>query len=139
MVKSLDKSQGFIMLLMLHQFMALAPPKFHVYLEYSNPEEKNGIRFNLSIEELDRTFITPYKEKKSFWFLGRLMNPSCVTRVIIFCSEEDADKLVLPNREMVAGHPNKPYVMEKIEMGRVKGVTVCTEKFLDSISCARSR
>jgi hypothetical protein len=38
----------------------------------------------------------------------------------------------LPNREMVAGHLNKKFAMEKICMGRVKGASVCTDKFLDS-------
>ncbi len=103
--------------------------KYHIYLEVE-PDDKSGIRFNLGVEELDRTFITLYKSGKSFWFAGRLMDPAKVRRVIIFSSYEDAGTLVLPNREMVAGHPNKKYVMEKICGGKVKGVTVCTNRFL---------
>jgi len=105
-------------------------PKYHVYLEYNRDSENSGIRFNLSIEELDRTFLTPFKEGKSFWFLGKLLNPAKVQKVIIFWSYEHGGNLVLPNREMVAGHKDKKYVMEKISAGKVKGVTVCTEKFL---------
>jgi hypothetical protein len=104
-------------------------PKYHVYLEYED-NEKSGTRFNISQEELDRTFLIPYNSVKPFWFLGKLLDPSKVQKIIIFWSYEDGGKLVLPNREMVAGHPNKKFVMEKICAGKVKGVTVCTEKFL---------
>ncbi len=105
-------------------------PKYHIYLEYTQTPSKSGIRFNLSQEELDRTFLTPYRAGKSFWHCGNLLDPTKVDKVIIFWSYEDAGSLVLPNREMVAGHPNKKFVMEKICAGRVKGVAVCTEKFL---------
>ena len=105
-------------------------PKYHVYLEYAQDFEKPAIRFNLSAEELDRTFVTPYRERKPFWFCGRLLNPAKVAKVIIFWSCEDGGSLVLPNREAVAGHPDKKIVMEKICAGRVKGVSVCTAKFL---------
>jgi hypothetical protein len=107
-------------------------PKYHVYLEYERESEKSGIRLNVSEEELHRTFLIPLKEGKPFWFLGKLLNPSKVQKVIIFWSHEDGGTLVLPNREMIAGHPNKKFVMEKICAGKVKGVTVCTEKFLPS-------
>ncbi len=105
-------------------------PKYHVYLEYAQDPAKAGIRFNLSEEELDRTFLTPYKAGKPFWYCGRLLEPAKVDKVIIFWSYEEGGTIVLPNREMVAGHPNKKFVMEKICMGRVKGVSVCTDKFL---------
>ena len=105
-------------------------PKYHVYLEYDSDDEKSGMRFNLSIEELDRTFLTPYKAGKTFWFIGKLLNPANVQKIIIFWSYEDGGTLILPNREMVAGNKDKKYVMERICAGKVKGVTVCTEKFL---------
>jgi hypothetical protein len=108
----------------------LPPPKYHIYLEYETDNEKTGIRFNQSEEELNRTFITPFVAGKPFWFLGKLLLPSKVRNVTIFWSYEDGGTLVLPNREMIAGHPNKKFVMEKIAAGKVKGVTVCTEKFL---------
>jgi hypothetical protein len=107
-------------------------PKYHVYIEYTKDPEKSNIRFNLSQEELVRTFLTPYKAGKPFLFCGRLLNPTKVDKVIIFWGMQDGGTLVLPNREMVAGHPNKKFVMEKICMGRVKGASVCTEKFLSS-------
>jgi hypothetical protein len=107
-------------------------PKYHVYLEYSQDPEKSGIRFNLSEEELVRTFVTPYNAGKPFWFCGRLLNPAKVDKVIIFWGMQEGGTLVLPNREMVAGHLNKKFAMEKICMGRVKGASVCTEKFLAS-------
>lgn len=104
--------------------------KYHIYLEYDKTEAKTAIRFNLSEEELVRTFVWPFQAGKPFWFCGKLLLPEKVDRVVIFLSEADAGNLVLPNREMIAGHPNKKFVMEKILAGKVKGVAVCTERFL---------
>ena len=106
------------------------PPKYHVYIEYADTKEKPAMRFNLTQEELDRTFVTPYIGGKLFWFCGKLLNPQKVAKAIIFWSYESADKLVLPNREEVANHPDKKFVMDYILRGKVKGVQVCTEKFL---------
>ncbi len=108
----------------------MKPLNFHVYLEYDKNEVNSAFRFNLSEEELVRTFVLPFQAGKPFWFCGRLLQPQEVDRAVIFRSEADGGELVLPNREMVAGHPNKRFVMEKIMAGRVKGVQVCTEKFL---------
>lgn len=112
---------------------SLPAPKYHIYLEYDGDGEKSGIRFNLSAEELDRTFLTPFKAGKPFWFLAKLLNPQKVQKAVIFWSYEDGGTLVLPNREMVAGNNDKKYVIQKICAGKVKGVTVCTEKFLPPI------
>ncbi len=112
--------------------IAVATPKYHIYLEYPFGKDTSGIRFNLSHEELIRTFVTPFTAGKPFWFLGKLLDSAKVLNVTIFWSYEDAGTLVLPNREMVAGHPNKKFVMEKIAAGKVKGVLICTEKFLPS-------
>ena len=105
-------------------------PKYHIYLEYAGDPEKSAIRFNLHEEELIRTFISPYTSGKPFLFCGKLLNPAKVDKIIIFWSYEDGGTLVLPNREMVAGHPNKKYAMERICAGKVKGVCICTERFL---------
>jgi hypothetical protein len=105
-------------------------PKYNVYIEYADAKEKPNIRFNLSEEELVRTFVTPYASGNPFWFCGRLLSRSKVAKAIIFWSYESADKLVLPNREEVAGHKDKKFVVDYILRGKVKGVQVCTEKFL---------
>ena len=104
--------------------------KYHVYIEYDHNDAKSAMRLNFSEEELVRTFVWPYQAGKPFWFCGKLLLPSKVDKTIIFCSYQDGGDLVLPNREMVAGHSNKKFVMEKIQAGKVKGVEVCTEKFL---------
>ncbi len=109
----------------------MSPPKYHVYLEYADPA-KSLFRFNLTEEELNRTFTTPFQAGKPFLFCGRIHAPAAVNRAVIFRSYEDGGKLVLPNREMVAGHPDKKFVIEKILAGKVKGVFACTERFLPS-------
>jgi hypothetical protein len=110
--------------------MSLTLPKYHIYLEYAKDPQKSAFRFNLTEEELGRLFVVPYTSGKTFLFCGRLLDPSKVDRVIIFWSLQDGGTLVLPNREMVAGHPNKSFCMERICAGKVNGVSVCTERFL---------
>jgi len=109
----------------------LSLPKYHIYVEYSEPE-KSGVRFNVSQEELNRTFATPFVAGQPFWFMGRLLNPIKVTRVVLFWSYVTADKLVLPNHENLVSAKDKKYLIESIVKGKVKGVYLCTEKFLPS-------
>ena len=101
-------------------------------MEYSEPE-KSGFRFNISKEELDRTFATPFTDGKSFWFLGRLLNPLKVIKVVLFWSYESADKLKLPNQESFVTGKDKKYQIESILKAKVRGAYVCTEEFLASI------
>jgi len=107
----------------------LSLPKYHIYVEYAE-SEKSGVRFNVSQEELNRTFATPFAAGQSFWFMGRLLNPVKVTKAVLFWSYETADKLKLPNKENLVAVKDKKYLIENIIKGRVKGVYVCTEKFL---------
>jgi hypothetical protein len=107
----------------------LSLPKYHIYIEYTEPE-KSGVRFNVSQEELVRTFATPFTAGQPFWFMGRLLNPIKVTKVILFWSHTTADKLSLPNQENLVAAKDKKYLIESIVKGKVKGAYVCTEKFL---------
>ena len=106
-------------------------PKYHIYIEYAE-SEKSGIRFNVSREELDRTFATPFAAGQPFWFMGRLLNPIKVTKVVLFWSHVTADKLALPNQENLVVAKDKKYLINCIVKGKVKGVYLCTEKFLPS-------
>ena len=105
-------------------------PKYHVYIEYTNSKEKPEIKFNLTEEELVRIIVTPYNAGNPFWFCGKLVRPTNVAQVVIFWSHEYCDKLVLPNREKIANHPDKKFVIDYILRGKVKTVYVCTDKFL---------
>jgi predicted nucleotide-binding protein len=107
----------------------LSLPKYHIYVEYAEPE-KSGVRFNVSQEELNRTFATPFAAGQPFWFMGRLLNPVKVTKAVLFWSYETADKLKLLNQENLVAVKDKKYLIESIIKGKVKGVYVCTEKFL---------
>ena len=104
-------------------------PRYHIYIEYSEPD-KSGVRFNISHAELDGTFSTPIVDGQPFWFLGRLLNPAKVTKVVVFWSYENADKLYLSNRENLVIAKDKKYLIENILKGKVKGAYVCTEEFL---------
>ncbi len=109
----------------------LSLPKYHIYVEYAEPE-KSGVRFNVSQEELNRTFVTPFVAGQPFWFMGRLLNPIKVTKAVLFWSNVTADKLALPNQEKLVAAKDKKYLIESIVKGKVKGAYVCTEKFLPS-------
>jgi predicted nucleotide-binding protein len=104
-------------------------PKYHIYIQYNEPD-KTGFRFNITQEELVRTFTGPYNEGKPFWFLGRLLNPIKVQKAVIFWSYEAANMLDLPNLENLISAINKKYMLECVEQGKVKGAYLCTEKFL---------
>ena len=104
-------------------------PKYHIYLEYSETE-KGGFRFNITQEELVRTFSEPFSAGKPFWFLGRLLNPLKVTKTVLFWSYESANMLWLPNQETLIAAKDKKYVVDSIEKGKVKGAYLCTEKYL---------
>ena len=107
----------------------LSIPKYHIYVEYAEPE-KSGVRFNVSQDELNRTFATPFSAGQPFWFMGRLLNPIKVTKVVLFWSHITADKLTLPNHENLVSAEDKKYLIENIIKGKVKGAYLCTEKFL---------
>ncbi|MCL5949201.1 MAG: nucleotide-binding protein [Candidatus Bathyarchaeota archaeon] len=106
-------------------------PKYHIYIEYAEPDY-SGIRFNVPQEELVRTFATPFTLGQPFWFMGKLLNPHKVIKAVIFWSYETADKLTLPNQERLVAAKDKKYLLESILKGKVKGVYLCTEKFLSS-------
>lgn len=104
-------------------------PIYHIYIEYAEPQ-KSGFRFNISQEELQRTFAEPFNECKPFWHLGRLLDPLKVRKVDIFWSYEEANLLDLPNNERVMSAKDKKYAVECLEKNKVKGAYVCTPKFI---------
>jgi predicted nucleotide-binding protein len=107
----------------------LPNPKYHIYIEYAEPE-KSGIRFNVSRPELIGSFAEPFANGDPFWFMGRLLNPVKVTKVIIFWSYATADQLRLPNHESLIVAKDKNYLIDNILKGKVKGTYVCTEEFV---------
>ena len=108
----------------------MTPPKYHIYVECEKDTEKTGIRFNLTEEELMRTFVLPFNEGKPFWLGAKLLSPSKVDRAVIFWSSEDSNKLLLPSGEGLTSSKDKKLVIENICLGKVKGVHLCTERFL---------
>jgi len=107
----------------------LSLPKYHIYVEYAE-SEKSGVRFNVSQEELNRTFATPFNAGQPFWLMGRLLKPMKVNKVVLFWSHVTADKLMLPNHENIVSAKDKKYLIENIVKGKVKGAFLCTEKFV---------
>jgi len=107
----------------------LPNPKYNIYIEYAEPD-KSGIRFNVSRAELIGSFAEPFANRDSFWFLGRLLNPIKVTKVVVFWSYESADQLRLPNHESLIVAKDRKYLIDNILKGKVKGTYVCTEEFV---------
>jgi predicted nucleotide-binding protein len=103
--------------------------KYHIYIEYED-SAKSGIRFNISQEELVRTFVTPFTAGQPFWFMGKLLNPLKTVKVVLFWSYENADKLTLPSHESLVICKDKKYLIENILKGKIKGAYICTEKYL---------
>jgi predicted nucleotide-binding protein len=107
----------------------LPNPKYHIYIEYAEPG-KSGIRFNVSRAELVGSFEEPFANGDPFWFMGRLLNPVKVTKLVIFWSYETADQLRLPNHESLIVVKDKKYLIDNIFKGKVKGTYICTEEFV---------
>jgi predicted nucleotide-binding protein len=107
----------------------LQVPKYHIYIEYSEPD-KSGVRFNVSHAELVGSFQEPFANGTPFWFMGRLLNPIKVCKVVIFWSYQTADQLRLPNQEILVAAKDKKYLIDNVLKGKVKGVYVCTEEFV---------
>ena len=110
--------------------ITLPNPKYHIYIEYSEPY-KSGFRFNVPRAELVGAFSESFVNGEPFWFMGRLLNPVKVTKVVVFWSYETADQLRLPNHEGLIVAKDKKYVIDNILKGKVKGVYLCTEEFVN--------
>jgi predicted nucleotide-binding protein len=106
-------------------------------VEYAEPE-KSGIRFNLTQEELVRTFSTPFTSGQQFWFMGRLLSSLKVVKAVLFWSYETADKLFLPNQENLIVAKDKKYLIDSVIKGKVKGAYLCTEKYLPPVKTTPS-
>ena len=104
-------------------------PKYHIYIEYSDPD-KSGFRFNISRPELIGKIQEPFANGEPFWFMGHLLNPIKVTKIVIFWSYQTADQLHLPNNESFIVAKDKKYVIDNVLKGKVKGVYLCTEEFV---------
>ncbi len=104
-------------------------PKYHIYIEYSEPD-KSGFRFNVSRAELIGAFQEAFANGEPFWFMGRLLNPIKVTKIVIFWSYQTADQLRLPNLESLVAAKDRKYVIDNILKGKVKGAYICTEEFV---------
>jgi hypothetical protein len=88
-------------------------PKYHIYIDYAEPE-KSGVRFNVSRAELVGGIQEPFANGEPFWFMGRLLNPIKVAKVVIFWSYETADQLRLPNHESFVVAKDKKYIIDNI-------------------------
>jgi len=108
----------------------LPNPKYHIYIEYGEPD-KSGVRFNLSYAELISAFSEPFANGENFWFLGHLLQPVKVAKVIVFWSYEPAENLRLPNRETLIAAKDKKYLIDNVLKGKIIGVYLCTEKFVN--------
>ena len=104
-------------------------PKYHIYIEYSEPD-KSGFRFNVSHAELIGKIQEPFVNGETFWFMGHLLNPIKVAKIVIFWSYEKADQLHLPNHESLIAAKDKKYLIDNLLKGKVKGVYLCTEEFV---------
>jgi predicted nucleotide-binding protein len=111
------------------RLITVRTPKYHIYIEYSEPD-KSGFRFNVSHAELKGAIQESFANSQPFWFMGRLLNPTKVAKIVIFWSYQTADQLYLPNNETLIAAKDKKYLIDNILKGKVKGVYLCTEEFV---------
>ena len=111
------------------RLITVPTPKYHIYIEYSEPV-KSGFRFNVSLADLIGGFQEPFANGEPFWFMGHLLYPIKVAKIVIFWSHQTADQLHLPNYESLIAAKDKKYLIDNIVKGKVKGVYLCTEEFV---------
>ena len=111
------------------RLITVQTPKYHIYIEYSEPD-KSGFRFNVSRAELMGKIQEPFVNGESFWFVGHLLNPIKVAKIVIFWSYQTADQLHLSNLESLIATKDKKHLIDSILKGKVKGVYLCTEEFV---------
>ena len=111
------------------RLITVQTPKYHIYIKYSEPD-KSGFRFNVSQAELVGAFQEPFVHGEPFWFMGHLLNPIKVVRIVIFWSYQTADKLYLPGNGSFITVKDKKILLDNVLKGKVKGVYLCTEEFV---------
>src|ERR1700690_2819928 len=127
----ISKTQGNVLVPKSHslRLITVQTPKYHIYIEYNEPD-KSGFRFNVSHAELKGAFQESFANGEPFWFMGRLLNPIKVAKIVIFWSHQTADQLHLPNNESLIAAKDKKYLIDNVLKGKVKGVYLCTEEFV---------
>lgn len=108
-------------------------PYYHVYVEYIDKKgkETESLEYNLSKDDVEKNIATPYKMNSPFMVTGIGIHPSHTTRISIFVSEEDFEKLLLPDGTSLIGHTCRE-IFDYFLRKKVKGVSWVTGLFITS-------
>jgi len=108
-------------------------PYYHVYIIYKDEKRVRtpSLTYNLTDQSIRERIATPFAKNKSFIVGGKVYQPSRIDEIAIFISDNDFEKLVLPDGESPLGH-DVNYIANCFFRKVVKGVDVCTDYFITS-------
>lgn len=89
--------------------------------------------YNLTKEAVDKDIAKPFMENKKFWCLGIILQPSTISRIVIFVSERKYEELILPNRRAAVDETDHYYIVHCFYNRKVNGVIPVTETFITSL------
>ena len=104
---------------------------YHVFIQSLEKRGlwRQGISFDHFKENMMERIISPFNERKPFWFGGRLVDLKKIDRILVFESNKPMSEIVLHNGE--APHEaDMPFLIHSFCEGKVKGVRECTSEFI---------
>jgi len=104
---------------------------YHVFIQSLEKKDlyRQGISFDHSKENMMECIISPFNERKSFQFGGRLVDLKKIDRIIVFESNKPMSEIILPNGES-PHDADMHFLIHSFCEGRVKGVRECTSEYV---------
>lgn len=104
---------------------------YHVFIQSLEKRGlwRQGISFDHSKENMMECIISPFNERKSFRFGGRLVDLKKIDRILVFESNIPMSEIVLPNGES-PHEADMAFLVHSFREGKVKGVRECTSEYV---------
>jgi predicted nucleotide-binding protein len=102
---------------------------YHAFIEYQYKDEVHRVVWFNATEAQVRTVCEAIKNNLGFWLNGRMLQPSQVERILVFCSSDNYNDIKLPSGHK-ATESNVAEVLKYFNLEMVKGVTDCSLDFL---------
>lgn len=90
--------------------------------------------------ELKEQVVSPLRQNRNFFFVGKNIHPSEIAELYIYESTEGlASKIILPNGRTAKDESDWNYLRNCFNMLEVAGIRTCTSEFVSSLSIAEEK
>jgi hypothetical protein len=102
---------------------------YHIFIQSLEKKGlwRQGISFDHSKENMIESIISPFNERKPFWFGERLVDLEKIDRILVFESDKPISETVLPNGED-PHEADMAFLIHSFWEGKVAGVRECTSE-----------